>query len=85
MANVPNLLTIDVEAYFHANGLQSHVGRDAWTTMPGRVEFNTRRLLDLLDIHDVRATFFILGWVAARNLGLVRASHAAGHELAVVV
>ncbi len=82
LAKVPNLLTIDVEDYFHANGLQSHVGRDEWNAMPGRVEYNTRRLLDLLDTHDVHATFFVLGWVAARYPALVREIHAAGHELA---
>lgn len=82
MAGVVNLLTIDVEDYFHANGLQSHVDRAEWTAMPGRVEYNTRRLLDLLHTHDVRATFFILGWVAARYPELVREIHAAGHELA---
>ena len=81
-ANVPNLLTIDVEDYFHANGLQSHIGRDQWNVMPGRVERNTRRLLELLEVHDVRATFFILGWVAARHPGLVREIHAGGHEIA---
>lgn len=80
--NVPNLLTIDVEDYFHANGLQSHAGRAEWTAMPGRVEYNTRRLLDLLGAHGVHATFFVLGWVAARYPALVREIHADGHELA---
>ena len=79
---VPNLLTIDVEDYFHANGLQSHVGRAQWTSMPGRVEHNTHRLLELLANHDVRATFFVLGWVAARYPDLVREIHSQGHEIA---
>jgi len=82
MTRVVNLLTIDVEDYFHANGLQTHVGRHDWNSLPGRVESNTRRLLELFDVHGVRATFFILGWVAARYPELVREIHAAGHELA---
>lgn len=82
MARVPNLLTIDVEDYFHANGLQGDIGRADWDSMPGRVEHNTRRLLATLDGYDVRATFFILGWVAARYRALVREIHAAGHEVA---
>ncbi len=82
MRGAANLLTIDVEDYFHANGLQSHVGRDDWNLMPGRVESNTRRLLALLDSHEVQATFFVLGWVAARYPELVRDIHARGHELA---
>ena len=43
---------------------------------------NTERLLDLLAEHDVRATFFVLGWVAERYPALVRRIAAAGHEIA---
>jgi len=75
-----NLLTIDVEDYFHANGLA--VDRARWDELPGRVEHNTRRLLALLSEHDVAATFFVLGWVAERYPRLVREIHAAGHEVA---
>ena len=82
MAAVTNLLTIDVEDYFHANGLESHVFRADWDDFPGRVEHNTRRMLKQLDRHDVHATFFVLGWVAARYPELVREIHAAGHEVA---
>lgn len=82
MLRVPNLLTIDVEDYFHANGLQTHIGRSEWNSLPGRVEHNTRRLLARLAEHEVHATFFVLGWVAARYPGLVREIAAAGHELA---
>jgi polysaccharide deacetylase family protein (PEP-CTERM system associated) len=82
MSRVPNLLTIDVEDYFHASGLQDAVSRGEWNSMPGRVEYNTRRMLQQLERHDVRATFFVLGWVAARYPELIREIHAAGHELA---
>ncbi len=74
------LLTIDVEDYFHASGLRTD--RSSWDARPGRVEYTTRRLLQILDEHRVRATFFVLGWVAARYPGLVREIAAAGHEVA---
>lgn len=75
-----NLLTIDVEDYFHATGL----ARDAadWDRLPGRVEYTTRRLVNILGEHDVQATFFVLGWVANRYPELVRLIHDAGHEIA---
>ena len=42
---------------------------------------NTRRIMELLHRHGVRATFFVLGWVAQRYPQLVREIHAAGHEI----
>jgi polysaccharide deacetylase family protein (PEP-CTERM system associated) len=39
-------------------------------------------LLELLDRHETRATFFALGWVAERQPKLMRAIADAGHELA---
>jgi polysaccharide deacetylase family protein (PEP-CTERM system associated) len=42
---------------------------------------NTQRLLDLLAVYSVSATFFVLGWVAERFPQLVREICAAGHEI----
>ena len=42
----------------------------------------TRRLLDLFDRRGIKATFFVLGWVADRQRDLVREIHARGHEVA---
>ena len=39
--------------------------------MESRVERNTHRLLDLFDEHQVRSTFFVLGWVAERYPELI--------------
>jgi polysaccharide deacetylase family protein (PEP-CTERM system associated) len=50
--------------------------------MEYRAEQSTQRLLDLFAEFDVRATFFVLGWVANRSPALVRAIHDAGHEVA---
>jgi peptidoglycan/xylan/chitin deacetylase (PgdA/CDA1 family) len=40
------------------------------------------RLLRLLDIHGIRATFFVPGYTARRYPGVVRSIAAAGHEIA---
>ncbi len=42
---------------------------------------NTPRLLDALERHDARATFFMVGRRAARNRSLVARVAAAGHEI----
>lgn len=77
-----NAFTVDVEDYFHVAALSKSIDRSDWDDLPPRVEANTRRLLDLFDRHRVRATFFVLGWVAERFPGLVREIDGRGHEIA---
>jgi polysaccharide deacetylase family protein (PEP-CTERM system associated) len=76
-----NAFTVDVEDYYHVSAFEKHVCRDQWDQWESRVEANTQRLLDLLHKHDVRGTFFVLGWVAQRYPGLVREIYACGHEI----
>lgn len=79
---VTNAFTVDVEEYFHPNAMDGVTEPGAWDTLPHRVEHTTRRLLDLLDELGVRATAFVLGWVADRWPGLVREIARRGHEIA---
>lgn len=82
VTSVVNALTIDVEDYYHVSAFDGVVSRDQWDQLPSRVVDNTSRLLDLLAEHEVRATFFVLGWVAERHPALVRRIAALGHEVA---
>jgi polysaccharide deacetylase family protein (PEP-CTERM system associated) len=75
-------MTIDVEDYFHVSVFDGLVPRQAWDTMESRVVDNTERMLDLFEEHDLRATFFVLGWVAERHRSLVRRIASLGHEIA---
>jgi polysaccharide deacetylase family protein (PEP-CTERM system associated) len=77
-----NALTFDIEEYFHAEAFAGAVRPEEWPTLSSRVVDVTERVLDILDYADVRATFFVLGWVAERHPGLVREIHARRHELA---
>lgn len=77
-----NALSIDVEDYFQVEAFSRVIDRAEWSTFPCRVAENTRRVLRLLETHQVRATFFVLGWVAEREPELVREIAAAGHEIA---
>lgn len=79
---IHNALTIDVEDYFHAGAPGAHFPRSHWASLAPRVERNVDRVLALLDQHDVKATFFTLGWTARRHPAMVRAIVAGGHELA---
>lgn len=77
-----NAMTVDVEDYFHADAVEPFVPHGAWTRMPCRIERNIDIVLALLEQHQVRATFFTLGWIARRYPAMVRAISAAGHEVA---
>ncbi|MHB1423531.1 MAG: XrtA system polysaccharide deacetylase [Gemmataceae bacterium] len=76
-----NALTIDVEDYYHVSGFDRCVSRQQWDDFTPRIGDSTRRVLHRLAEAGVRATFFILGWVAERQPDLVRAIRAAGHEI----
>jgi polysaccharide deacetylase family protein (PEP-CTERM system associated) len=77
-----NVISVDVEEYFHAESFASVTPPETWTGCESRVDASTRRLLDLFAAHGVEATFFVLGWVADRYPALVRDIASAGHELA---
>ncbi|MGB5715693.1 MAG: polysaccharide deacetylase family protein, partial [Gammaproteobacteria bacterium] len=79
---IRNALTIDVEDYFHVSAFADSISRSDWHNHSLRVERNTHRLLDLFDEYDVKATFFVLGWVADRVRGLINELAARGHEVA---
>ena len=79
---VINAMTIDVEDYFHVSVFDGLVPREKWDQMESRVSANTDRLLQTFDESGVKATFFVLGWVAERFGDLVRRISSAGHEIA---
>jgi polysaccharide deacetylase family protein (PEP-CTERM system associated) len=79
---IRNALTVDVEDYFHVSAFANSIDRNDWDNQPLRVENNTRRLMDLFDEAQVKATFFVLGWVADRVPLLVKEIADRGHEVA---
>lgn len=78
----PHLFTVDVEEYFQVHVFDGCVDRAEWDVLPSRVGLSTRKLLDLLEPHGIRGTFFVLGWIADRHPELVREITEAGHEIA---
>jgi polysaccharide deacetylase family protein (PEP-CTERM system associated) len=79
---VMNALTVDVEDYYQVEAFANVVSRQAWDGWESRVEYSTKRLLELFAKHHATGTFFILGWLAERFPQLVREVANAGHEVA---
>lgn len=77
-----NALTIDVEDYFHVTAFERQIKPAEWGGYTLRVEGNTLRILDMLDEFALKATFFVLGWVAERLPALIKEISRRGHEIA---
>ena len=76
-----NALSVDVEEYFHPTELQGCTSRNKWELYPSRVQAQMERVLDLFDRGGVKATFFVLGWLARRYPRMIRQIVDLGHEV----
>jgi polysaccharide deacetylase family protein (PEP-CTERM system associated) len=79
---IVNAFSIDVEDWFQVAAFAPYIDRKDWDSLECRVERNVDLLLQMLDKHCVKATFFTLGWIAERYPALVKRIVAGGHELA---
>lgn len=79
---VENILTVDVEDWFHVCGVDELIPEAIWPHLESRVTINTVKILDVLSQNRVKATFFVLGFVAERHPGLIKKIERAGHEIA---
>ncbi|WP_417594311.1 XrtA system polysaccharide deacetylase [Parasphingorhabdus sp.] len=77
-----NAMSVDIEDWFQVGAFETVIDRADWDTLEQRVERNTEAVLALFDEAGIKATFFILGWVAERYPALMEQIAAAGHEIA---
>ncbi len=78
---ITNYLTIDVEDYFQVSAFEKNISPDAWPRFETRVNKNTENILAALDVYNVKATFFIVGWIAEKYPALVKEIGLRGHEI----
>ena len=77
-----NAMTVDVEDYFHVSAFETIIQPSDWSSCKPTVDYNTKRLLDLFAQKNIKATFFILGWVAEAFPQLIKDIADQGHEIA---
>lgn len=75
------ILTFDIEDWYHFLEHRSTRSENQWQNFEPRVRHNTATILDFLAKNQQKATFFIIGWVAAKNPGLVKEIADAGHQI----
>jgi polysaccharide deacetylase family protein (PEP-CTERM system associated) len=77
-----NILTVDVEDWYHICDIEHILPPSRWDQCESRVLVNVEKILRLLDRFRVKATFFILGYVAERTPEVLTMIHGEGHEIA---
>lgn len=84
-----NILTFDVEEWFHLLDNDSTRSEEQWKRYEVRIHENIDRIFRILEETDTKATFFIIGWIAKTYPEVVRriaekyeiGSHTMTHQL----
>ena len=77
-----NILSVDVEDWFHILELTSSPDVNEWNSLESRVKDNFYALLDEFEQADTQVTCFFLGWIADRFPEMVVEACKRGHEIA---
>lgn len=77
-----NGLTVDLEDWYHICGVEGYSDPQKWDTYENRIIRNTDKVLTLLRTYKVKATFFVLGYIAFKEPGLIKTIKSEGHEIA---
>lgn len=75
-----NVFSVDLEEWFHIND-SKWLPHEYWDSQISRIGENTRELLILLSRYDVKATFFVMGWVAEKFPWLIELICEDGHSI----
>ena len=84
------LFTIDLEDWFHILDADAAPDFSDWNKLESRIERNTDVLIEILNLNNIKAVVFVLGWVAEMfpkiveklyRSGHLIGSHSYGHEL----
>lgn len=78
------IFTVDLEEYFQVDALRKWVPEGEWDSLPERAGWVLDRLLERLDAHGARATFFVSDWILRTRPELARRVVDAGHEAGVL-
>ncbi|SHO80626.1 Polysaccharide deacetylase [hydrothermal vent metagenome] len=77
-----NILTFDIEEWFHILDNDSTRGAKEWSSYEYRLSVNMDRIFKLLEAKNQKATFFCLGWVAQKYPQIIKQIDNYGYEIA---
>jgi polysaccharide deacetylase family protein (PEP-CTERM system associated) len=76
-----NILTFDIEEWFHVFEDHNNADVSNWLTFEKRLPYMIDELLDLLSKHNTKATFFCMGWIVRRYPEIIKKINEKGYEV----
>jgi polysaccharide deacetylase family protein (PEP-CTERM system associated) len=73
---ITNIMSVDLEDYY------CDLPFLEWPKHESRIIKNTKLILEMFEKYDVKATFFVLGYIAEKFPDLIKKISALGHEIA---
>ena len=67
-----NILTFDIEEWFHLLDNDSTRTVHQWSKYEKRIHLNMDKIFNLLDNSNTRATFFVVGWIAKKYPEIIK-------------
>ncbi len=77
-----NVLTFDIEDWFHILDNDACKTEKQWHAFEPRLEQNMNKIFQLLEDNKQDATFFVIGWVARKYPHIVKKISELGYEIA---
>ena len=74
-------ITFDIEDWFHILDHPETANPSSWDKFESRIDHGVGLILDLMDKHDLKGTFFCLGWIAEKHPHIIKWIDAAGHHI----
>lgn len=74
-------LSFDIEDWFTVRNMRNVINENEWDSQDQRIHIGLDFILDSLKKRNIKATFFVLGWVAERAPELIRKIDREGHEI----
>ena len=67
-----NILTFDIEDWFHILDNSSTKNESNWNNFESRLYIGIEHIFDLIDKSNLSATFFVLGWIAEKHPKIIK-------------
>lgn len=75
------ILTFDIEEWFHLLDNDTTKSINEWTNFESRIKLGLDLIFKIIDSTNVKATFFVVGWLAQQHPELIKAISDRGFEV----
>jgi polysaccharide deacetylase family protein (PEP-CTERM system associated) len=76
-----NILTFDIEEWFHLLDNDSTKTEAQWSNYESRIHKNMETIYNIIESSNSKASFFVVGWIAEKYPEVVREINRRGYEI----